>query len=75
MSSAEPLCIVKRGPRYGFQAEGRTVWLPPAMWANAEAMLRQINAMNSTMAQFQKLADAAQAEADAAGGVQTAYHG
>lgn len=45
MNDAEPLRIVKQGIRYGFSAEGRTVWLPPGLWANAAAMLRQMSDM------------------------------
>ena len=74
MSEIEPLCIVKRGVRYGVHANGKTAWLPPSMWTAAAALVARMDAMNATAERMQMLIDAAQAEADAFGGVQTAYH-
>ncbi len=75
MSDIEPLCIVKRGVRYGVQANGMTAWLPPSMWTAAAALVARMDAMNATAERMQMLIDAAQAEADAFGGVQEAAFG
>lgn len=71
----EPLRIIKAGLKYGFAAGSKIAWLPPEMWANAAELSRRMDAMNAEMDRLQKLIDAAQAEADAAGGVQTAWDG
>lgn len=71
--AVEPLRIVCEGDRYGFEANGVTDWLPPSMWPNAAALVRRMEAMNAVQESFQRMLDDAQAEADAQGGVQTAW--
>lgn len=69
----EPLRIVRDGLRYGVAAQGMVAWLPAQLWAPAAALLRRMDEMNATAERFQRMLDDAQAEADAAGGVQTPY--
>lgn len=74
-SAVEPLRIVQDGARYGCAAGDVVAWLPEALWPNAAALVRRMEAMNAAQESFQRMLDEAQAEADAAGGVQTPYYG
>lgn len=69
----EPLRIVQQGVRYGVAIPGKVAWLPADMWAPAAELMRRMEAMNAEADRLSKLIDAAQAEADAVGGVQSPY--
>ena len=69
----EPLAIVRDGIRYGCAAGGKVAWLPADLWAPAAELLMRMEAMNANAERLQRLIDAAQEEADAAGGVQIAW--
>lgn len=71
----DALMIVRNGVRYGVAIPGKVAWLPAEMWAPAAELLRRMEAMNTELDQMQSLIAAAQAEADAAGGVQEPYLG
>jgi hypothetical protein len=61
MMAPAPLRIVHAGIRYGVTADGQQVaWLPPAMWAAAAALVRQMDEMNATAERMQMLYDAAE---------------
>ena len=71
----EPLRLIKDGVRYGVAIPGKIAWLPAEMWPAAAELVRRMDAMNAEADRLQKLVEAAQAEADAIGGVQTPYYG
>jgi hypothetical protein len=78
----EPLRVVRKGLRYGVAANGKVAWLPADMWANAAEFTRRLESMQSEIKRLTRetdrvnaLIDAAKAEADAAGGVQTPWDG
>lgn len=71
----EPLRIVQSGVKYGVAADGMVAWLPPRLWAPAAELKRELERLEKEVARVNQIIDAAQAEADAAGGVQTPWNG
>jgi hypothetical protein len=77
----EPLRLVRSGIRYGVAGGGKVAWLPADMWPAAAEFARRLESMQSEIERLTQeaervnaLIDAAQAEADAAGGVQTPWY-
>lgn len=60
----DPLTIATDGTRWGVAAGGMVAWLPASMWAAAEALRDQMEAMNAACARLEMMIERAKEAAE-----------